>query len=145
MIRSLRFRQPAYLPAGAVLSLLTLALIAPPGAEGGCSHLVTSRTDLVRLSSLIEPLINDLAGRSDRLPGPQTPRPCSGMWCSGQPAVPPVPAGVFDELLDSWPMCPSASASGSASPTFLSAATTALRPVHQGSGVFHPPRLFLSA
>src|SRR4029077_12441119 len=107
MTRPFTFRQPTAVRAGAVVSLLALALLPPPGAAGGCSHLVTSRTDPARLSSLIEPLVGDLAGRSEGLPGPPPPRPWSGAWCSGQPAAPAVPAGVFDGPLDSWPWWPS--------------------------------------
>src|SRR5436309_2891476 len=65
MARPFTSRQPTTLPAGAVVWLLALGLVAPPAAQAGCSHLVTSRTDpAVRIASLIESSVGDLAGRS---------------------------------------------------------------------------------
>jgi hypothetical protein len=145
MTSSFTFKLPAFLPAGAVVSLVALVVIAPPGAEGGCSHLVTSRTDQARISSLVDPLIRDLSGRSDPLPIPRPPRPCSGAWCSGQPATPVVPAGQFDGPSESWAWCSSAPGSALAGRSFLPSATTAPRPVHTQTGVFHPPRVLLPA
>src|ERR1700722_1382511 len=85
--------------AGAVATLLALALLAPPVAKAGCSHLVTSRNDRGHLSALVEPLMRDLGGPSDPLSVPRGPRPCSGAWCTGQPEIPAVPAGTFDGRL----------------------------------------------
>src|SRR5579871_5510579 len=110
MTRSLILKQSASVPTGAVVVLLAMALSAPPGAEGGCSHLVTSRTDPARLASQLDPSITGWADRSAPLPLPPGSRPCSGAWCSGQPAAPAIPAGMSDGRLDSWLWCPSAPA-----------------------------------
>jgi hypothetical protein len=141
MTRSFSFKQLVSWRAGAVITLLALVLLAPPVAKGGCSHLVTSRTDPGRLS----PLIGDLSGRSEGIPVPSRPRPCSGAFCSQQPAAPAVPAIGLDQRLDSWPWCPILPTLASARPSFLSAGTIALCPVQRAGEVFHPPRLLLSA
>ncbi len=80
-------------------------VLTPRSAEGGCSHLVSSRTDPGRLSSLNERWLRSLAGEADGIPAPVTPRPCSGAPCSGQPAAPAVPAGLLDGRLNSWAGC----------------------------------------
>ena len=144
-MRSIRFKRLARLGTGAVLLFLVHGFSAPGSAWAGCNHLVTSRTDPGRLSSRIEPLILDLAGRSDPLPVPASPRPCSGTWCSGQPAAPSVPAGVLDGRLDSWAWCTEIPCFASTGSSFLSDETTALRPLRKGSAVFHPPRLLPTA
>ena len=70
------------------------------------------------------------------------PRPCSGSWCTaGDPALPPIPAGVFDHgQLDSWAWCTSHRELDSAALSFISAPKDALFPVRGGTDVFHPPR-----
>ena len=142
MTRSFTLRQLVSFPAGTAVTLMALALLAPPGAEAGCSHLVTSRTDPGRLYSAIEDLTFGVAGRSEPLPVPSPPRPCSGSWCTGgDPALPPIPAGVFDHgQLDSWAWCTSHRELDSAALSFISAPTNALCPVRGGTDVFHPPR-----
>jgi hypothetical protein len=121
--------------------LLAFALLAPSSAEGGCSHLVTSRTDSGRLSSLVEPLIHDLAGESDGIPIPVPPRPCSGALCSGQPAAPAAPPGLFVGHLDFWAwdaLVPGLALIGH---SFLFAETNEIHPTRQSFDVFHPPPL----
>src|SRR5579883_2022433 len=142
MTRPFPIRHPTPLPAGAVVGLLALALVAPAGARAGCSHLVWSGADPgVRMASLIESVIGDPTRRSAGLPGPPPPRPCSGAWCSGQPAAPAVPAGMVDELADCWAWWTATSTSSSGRLSLFFAGTAALRPLHRGSAVFHPPRL----
>ena len=120
--------------------LLASVLLAPPGAEGGCSHLVTSRTDPGRLSSLFEPLVHDLAGESAGIPSPQPPRPCSGALCSGQPAAPVVPAGFFDARIATWAWYPSVPGLTLIGDSFLFLEMHELQPIRQSLDVFHPPR-----
>jgi hypothetical protein len=124
---------------------LALALLAPPGAEAGCSHLVTSRTDRHESSALTESLLHDLAAPSDPLPVPSRPRPCSGAFCSGQPAVPTVPVGVTDGRIASWAWFASMPESALTSPTFLFLETIAPDPMHRAIVVFRPPRFLPSA
>jgi hypothetical protein len=145
MTKFFSFQQRAFLPAGVVFTLLASVLLAPSAAEAGCSHYVTTRTDAGRFVSLVTSLNLDLAGQSQsqQLPVPLPKSPCSGAWCSGQPATPAVPAWVFDRVLDSWSWCPSASFLSAARPSFLFFEMTTLLPIHQGCGVFHPPRLLL--
>ena len=145
MTRFFTNHRPISLPAGTALAILALGVIAPPGVEGGCSHLVTSRTDRHGSSALTESLLYDLAAPSVPLPIPSGPRPCSGAFCSGQPAVPAVPAGVTDGRIVSWAWC-----SGMPSPTsngtsFLSEETSDPQTIHRLIAVFRPPRLLASA
>ena len=140
MTRSFAFRQLVSLPAGAVMWLLTLALLAPPVAEGGCSHLVTSQADSGQVSSLIEPLMRDLAGQSERIPAPARPRPCSGALCSGQPAAPAVPAELFEGELDSWACLAPVPGLAVPSDSFVSAEPDELQPTRLPIDIFHPPR-----
>ena len=121
--------------------LLALGLLAPSAARAGCSHLVTSRDDAARHTSLDGSLVRDLAGPSSPLPSPSPPRPCSGAWCSGQPAVPPVPPGTFDGHLGSWAWHAPGLDDDSTDPSYLVAETPVLSLLHRGTEVFHPPRL----
>ena len=141
VMRSISFKRLARLGTGAFLLLAVQFHYAPSSAWAGCNHLVTSQTDSGRLSSRIEPLILEMTGRSQSLPIPPRPRPCSGTWCSSQPAAPSVPAGVLDGRLDSWAWCTEVPCLASTGPSYLSDETTALRPLQKASAVFHPPRL----
>jgi hypothetical protein len=140
-MRSMPFKRLTRFGTGALLLLLVHGFSATGSAWAGCNHLVTSRTDPWRLSSRFEPLILDLIGRSQPLPLPPRPRPCSGTWCSGQPAAPSVPVGVMDGRLDSWAWCTEMPCLVPTGHSFLSDESAALRPLQQGSAVFHPPRL----
>ncbi len=145
MTRSSALKQLVSLPAGAVVLLLGFTLVAPPGVEGSCSHLVTSRTDPGRLSALIDPLVHDLSGEPAGIPLPLPPRPCAGALCSGQPAAPAVPPGSFDGRIDTWAwyaLVPGLTLTGD---SFLFAATTELHPIRQALDVFHPPRAIPTA
>jgi hypothetical protein len=146
MTRLFRFGKLVSLPAVAVMSLLASALIAPPAAQAGCSHVVTSRTTPGRIPSLIAPSIHDPAGGVARpyepLTVPPLPRHCSGALCSPQPAAPAVPAGVFDGQVSSWAWC--ALMPGLIPPDSFSLAseTSELHTVRRRNAVFHPPRLY---
>ena len=146
MTRFSRFGKRVFLPTGAVMSLLASALLAPPAAQAGCSHLVTSRTNPGQIPSLIAPLILDraggVAGPSEPLPVPPLPRPCSGAWCSQQPTAPAVPAGVSDGRPSSWAWCASIPGWSPPDSFFLASETSSLHTVRRGNAVFHPPRLF---
>jgi hypothetical protein len=139
MARSSSLQQLFSLPAGAVVLLLASGLLAPSSVEGSCSHLVTSRTDPGRLSQ-IESLVHDLAGESAGIPNPLPPRPCSGALCTGQPAVPAVPAGFFDGRIDTWAWHASVPVLALIGDSFLFAETNELQPIRQSLDVFHPPR-----
>jgi hypothetical protein len=142
MTRSRLTWRLSFSPAGAVATLLAFAVLAPPAVKAGCSHLVASKNGQAHLTSLVEPLMRDLAGPSDPLSVPRGPRPCSGAWCSGQPATPPVPSGLFDGRLGSWALFASIPDKVSTASSFLSTETSTFRPLRGGNDVFHPPRLF---
>jgi hypothetical protein len=138
---SFPFQRLVSLPAGAVLALLALGAIAPPGAQAACSHLVTSRTDRHESSTLTESLLHDLAAPSDPLPMPSGPRPCSGAFCSGQPAAPAVPAGVTAGRIGSWAWYSEVPAPTSTETAFLSRETSDPDPMRRAIAIFRPPRL----
>ena len=71
------------------------------------------------------------------------PRPCTGAWCSGQPATPAVPAGVFDWGIETWVWWASVTGPVPTVRFFASPSSLVLHPTHCGSGVFHPPRCLL--
>jgi hypothetical protein len=128
---------------GAAATLLALGLFAPPIANAGCSHLVTSENNRTGASSLIGSVMHDLAGPSDSLPLTPPGRPCSGAWCSGQPAVPPVPIAPEDRQVEPWACFVPVQDVGSVDSSLFLAAKGALRPLRGGNDVFHPPRGFL--
>jgi hypothetical protein len=106
MTKHVPFRHLVFLPAGAAVTLLAIVVIAPPSARGGCSHLVTSQNDRVKLAYLIDPSIVDFSdielGRIETPAIPPSRRPCSGAWCSGQPGAPAAPPKANDRHVDSW-------------------------------------------
>ena len=139
MTRSSLYLRPAPVPAGVLLTLLALGITARPvrGRLLASRHIPgRSATLLGRRSRGCEP------GRaSDPLPVPEGPRPCSGAFCSGQPAAPAVPAGVADARVGSWAWCPAIPGSAATGASFLSLETNDPRPLHRWIAVFRPPRL----
>ena len=145
MTRSTPYLRPAPVPASVLLTLLALGITAPPGAQAGCSHLVTSRADRQRASMPAVSWLRDLAVAPDPPPVPEGPRPCTGAFCSGQPAAPAVPAGVADARVGSWAWCPAIPGSAATGASFLSLETNDPRPLHRWIAVFRPPRPLPSA
>jgi hypothetical protein len=143
---SIDFRRIARLGAAALLFLMVQVVWLPRSACAGCNHLVTSQLAREQLSLLVEPLIGDPAAHSVPFPAPAAPRPCLGVWCSGQPAPPSVPPGVFDHgRFESWAWSRSIPDSDSVASFVLFGDASSPRPVRQGNDVFHPPRLIPSA
>jgi hypothetical protein len=132
-------------PTGAAATILALGLFAPPIAQAGCSHLVTSDHERRSASSLFDAVMPDLAGPTDAHPMPPLRRPCSGAGCSGQPAVPAVPIALSDRQVEPWAWFVSVPNPGSFDSARLVAETDVLRPLRRGNDVFHPPRGFLPA
>ncbi len=136
--------RPSYyltrLPAGAVLTLLVLLLLAPCPARAGCSHLALSRDELARVSFLDATLDRDLLTPAD-LPAAPPERPgCSGFWCSGAPAIPPVPSGAFEGRPGLWvwrELDPDGAAAG---PSFRDEQADPVRPVRRAGFILRPPR-----
>ncbi len=139
-MRSRPFNRPVRSPAGAVITLLALLLLAPCATRAGCSHLVQPWDDLARLSFLDATLDRDLLAPAD-LPGTPGERPdCSGFWCSEAPAIPAVPSGAFEGRLAFWAWQARPADGPSAGPSFLAAHADSVRPVRRASSIFHPPR-----
>jgi hypothetical protein len=145
IMKSFTFDKPAFIGAGAVVAFLAWALFAPPVAEAGCSHLVASWADRYESSALSESLMHDLATSSDPLPEPSRPHPCSGAFCSGQPAVPAAPAKVFDGARDSSAFLTAVPGLVVNGDSFLPAEKGAVHPTRRTIAVFHPPRSLPSA
>ncbi len=125
--------------------LVIQILCAPATVRAGCSHLVTSRIDSARLPSILSIVVGDHVQPMEERSLPQPPRPCSGAFCSGQPATPAVPAGWLGLTVDAWVWCPANLCTFSMSYALVSTENAVARPILQGSGVFHPPRNILSA
>ena len=143
---SLDFRRIARLGAGALLLLVVHLVWSPCSACAGCNHLVTSQLARDQLPLLLEPLVGDPAAHSIPFPVPATPRPCLGVWCSGQPAPPSVPSELFDHgQFESWAWFRSIPDSDSIASFVFCGNASSPRPVQTGNDVFHPPRLVPSA
>jgi hypothetical protein len=142
-MRSGYFKPLARIGIGAFMLLVVQCLCAPASAWAGCNHLVISRTDAARMPSLIDHLMGDFAGQREPLQTP--PPPCTGAWCSGQPATPAVPAGVLDWGIESWVWWAPVAGSVPTARSFASPSSLVLHPAHCGSAVFHPPRFLPSA
>jgi hypothetical protein len=137
------FQRLARLGAGTLVVLVAQGLCVPCSAQAGCNHLVVSRNDAGTPQSILDRMLDDLAGRSDGNPVSPPARPCSGAFCAGQPATPAVPAGAFDLRADSWAWCGTGSGTMSGPGAFFSVGCSAPHSVVRVSGIFHPPR-FLS-
>ena len=138
---SLRSPSPRFsLPTGIAAAILAMALFAPTAAEAGCSHLVTSRADAAGRDALVEPLVRDLGDMGGGGSGSAPRRPCTGAWCTGQPAVPPAAPGVFEVHLGSWAWCCIISNDPAIACDQLRTQSENPRPSWSGSDVFHPPR-----
>lgn len=138
MTRVSPFRYPFSPMAGAILSLLALASLAPRAVAGGCAHLVSTRHDPASLASLVGSLMTDLAQRPS--PEPPTPLPCAGSWCSGQPASPTTATDAGGQGVETWALGPTIDTMAPFTPSFSTADNCAVRARHQGPSVFNPPR-----
>jgi hypothetical protein len=136
------FQQLARFASGALALLLVQGFCAQRSAWAGCSHVAVSQNDPGQVPSILDTLLNDVAGpSSDRNPLPERSRPCSGAFCSGQPGTPAVPAGAFDRQGDSWAWCANHSGTLPTLYSFDSSGSASADAVIRSSGIFHPPRL----
>lgn len=124
--------------AGALLAFLAVGVLAPE-ARAGCSHYVLSRhAALERDGSGLDLLDASDTGRP-AVPV-ERPKPCSGVFCSGNPGLPDLPTVSVDTRPGDWGLL--------SEPTTVPEADSfprhhdddRLSPSHCGSGVFHPPR-----
>jgi hypothetical protein len=143
----LRRWNPSFI--GAVLALLAWLMVATAEVQAGCSHLVRSRSDRVRLPSILQGAFwdrEDGAAASSLPPSlPSSPGSCRGAWCGGGPGVPAVPAATVDGRLGPWACWTPIPELLPILSSFLAPPTMVLNPVDGGSAVFHPPRRLSSA
>jgi len=129
--------------AGAVVWLLTLVLSAPSAARADCSHGVTSRGDRAHQAGHVGDLFRRLAAHDQSPQLPLPVRPCSGAFCSGEPAVPGIPPGSLERLVDSWVWSASVFGMKATAYSFSFARCADAHPLDLARAIFHPPR-FLS-
>lgn len=132
---------------GAILSLTTWVMLMPSDAIAGCSHLVTSRADRQRFSSLLGNL-SDAIVALDRtmldIPAkPGSPAPCRGVWCDGRNA-PSVPVRSIVVPAESWAWSPCPSDSYASESRRWRPELSPPRPMIWASRPFRPPRHFSS-
>lgn len=127
---------------GALAAFLALVVVWTPSAEASCGpHWLTSRgeahRELTRLL-LLDPAVGDQAG-SHPMP-PRAPAPCSGAFCSGNPAAPasaaPSLAGIGGE---EWAISSRLDVATDRGSLLFAATGTPLRPVDRAEAIFHPP------
>jgi hypothetical protein len=144
VIRPGYFQRLARLGTGALVLFVVQGICAPGSARAGCSHATVARNDPGGLQSIVDSFLVDLAGPIDGYPARPPSRPCSGVFCSGEPATPAVPAGEFDLQADSWAWCASGSVRISGCRAFYPSGHSAPHSIVRISGIFHPPRLVAS-
>jgi hypothetical protein len=132
------FNPLARLGTGVFMLFVVQNVCAPVSAWAGCSHLVSSRADSGRPPSVIDSLVHNLAERNE--PAQAPPRPCTGAWCSGQPATPAVPASEFNWGGESWAWWVPGPLSADTSSIFGFPAPSIFHSLHRQAGIFHPPR-----
>jgi len=129
---------------GALLVLLAYALIAPPAAQAGCSHYVTSRSQAAGVEAQLElmSLVGTLAAPQDKAPkdAPERRSPCSGAMCSDNPAVPLVPVSVEAQRGGQWAICEFHTPTAGPGSVAVRLHDTLFSPAAIVCSIFHPPR-----
>ncbi|HEX8204001.1 MAG TPA: hypothetical protein VF590_26230 [Isosphaeraceae bacterium] len=137
-------RRSALARAGVFVALLACGLCRPSEARAACGDHVIVVFAHARGATSFDPRLLGgpmprAADRSPAIPSGR-PRPCSGALCSGQPAIPLVPASTIADRIEGWAYeipCP-----GPRDPAAVRVTPDEdhLRPSHRGPSVFHPPR-----
>ncbi len=128
--------------AGTSIALAMLVCVWTSKAEAGCSHYVVAKTHSRQLAHQLDIFeIDRGVGVNVSSEAPARPKPCSGAFCSGKPAVPvPVPITVGTTRSDQWgavvPRPPAPCATGQ----FLAYAERIVRAVIEGPSIERPPR-----
>jgi hypothetical protein len=122
---------------GAIALSVLYALCVPGSVQAGCNHGVTTRTDSARLSA-IGRLSVDMAAQPDTPPAPR--RPCSGAFCTGQPATPMAPAVSVESPSDSWAWSLWNPGIAFTPWSYLRIKPESSLPVRTGRSIFHPPK-----
>jgi hypothetical protein len=126
------------------LALLAVSLGAPAAAQAGCAHYVTSRSQVANRAAQLEllSLADALTSVGAEIPTnqPQPSKPCTGAMCSGNPAIPLVPASSEAPRNSQWAVCEFAA------PAQMWGLRASLLPDPLGRpapvicSIFHPPR-----
>ena len=120
--------------AGALVALLAAGLFAPATARAGCTHAALTG-DSIGLE-----LLNIPAAAGEPSVPLERPKPCSGVFCSGNPGLPDLPAMAVTRRADDWAMLsePPPPPVSDSFPRHHD--DDRPQPIHDGPGVFHPPR-----
>jgi hypothetical protein len=126
--------------AGALAALLAAGVFAPATARAGCTHDALSRHAALAGDSTGLELLNVPAAAGEPSVPLERPKPCSGVFCSGNPGLPGLPATTVIPRANDWGMLfapPPSPVAGSFSRHHDGDRP---RPIHDGQDVFHPPR-----
>ncbi len=127
--------------AFAIMLMIAVLALAPSVAWGGCSHDVASRLGLEKESLALDPLIQpETDHASSPLPSPSPERPCTGLFCSGQPSVPHVPPSLSRQIAPTWAWISRGEVPVSDGDAFPRLTSEPAPPVVTPLGIFHPPR-----
>ncbi len=127
---------------GMLMAFLASWVLTPTEVHAGCSaHYLTSRSSLSTAPRLDSLLTGDFRSQSPGdMPQPR-PVPCTGAFCSGNPATPlsttpSLPPGSAGD----WALSLRLAAPGETGCHQRLPAGDDFRPVDQPSSIFHPPR-----
>ena len=127
--------------AGAALALLACGWFAPASAQAkGCAlreymdAVEAHFDDLVAAGAIAE-----TPGRPIPVPGDR-PMPCSGAFCSGKPAAPPMPAPSATSRAPQWGCLTERPPLPTSEPLLDPSRDDGARPVRRPLSIFHPPR-----
>jgi hypothetical protein len=130
--------------AAALCALLSLAAIAPSRVQAGCARHEGLLSPQSGHSAHLDALDRAGALSTAATPGAPRPKPCSGVLCSGKPAVPPAPVLTIGSQPESW-ACPIDEIPAITTDSARMPADADLaRPVRVGLPIFHPPRQTVS-
>ncbi|MGE3817971.1 MAG: hypothetical protein AB7I30_00910 [Isosphaeraceae bacterium] len=126
-----------------LLALLTLGLLSPSVARAGCfNHYVTYRTLQADATARLEALSVDrtAADASRDAPNPRK-APCTGAFCSGNPATPVSANPSIAQRLPDPGVIPGFAPALTRSGGFtFSPEAVSPRPIDRSLAIFHPPR-----
>ena len=128
---------------GAILSLLMLLCAPAPSTRAGCAaHYLTLRTQAAAETFALDPLImsGSVLPPHNELP-PLRPTPCSGAFCSGNPAIPlSTGSSVMTAGDGEWAISLCSPLVADPGSIVRSVEDVRLVLVNHPSSIFHPPR-----
>lgn len=133
-------RPSSHAVLGASIALTALLCAWPSRASAGCSHYAVARTDSGPVAHQQLTLLEDLGAVDASSEVPVRPKPCSGAFCSGKPAV-PVPVSLTTvrttDAVAAWLLAPP---DPRAKGRPLAHAERNVRAVIEGTSILRPPR-----